>query len=572
MVRDRARPQRRTRSRAAGPAATAARPTSASIPSPIEVAAAPDGSVYITNGNAVKRVGPDGIISTVAGGNFGEPLGDGGPATAGAAGLHRRPRRSAPRASSTSATPTTAPAPATGSAASTSAARSPPWPAAGRTRTSCGDGGPGTQATIGIPRGMDVGPDGALYFAEQPRRRARPPPRPGRHHHDLRRPRQRRLGRRRPGRPRPGAARRPRQTSGRGGRARRHRLRRPPRRAENFTGFVRRISPAAADRPGRRRPRPVARRLAGVRVRRRRPARPHRRRDRPGGPCSASPTTPQGRLASITDADGNETQRRPRGRPVAIVAPGGQRTELTVERATAGSPASQPPSGAGDDRGVPGERADGDVHRPARRGARVPLRPLRPARPATRTPAGGVTTLVRVGDRGRLPRHPDHRADRRASTRQVYEARGLPAGGSGPALRRHGRRGHRGRRRGPTARRSATYPDGMTGRDRDRPGPAVGLLRPGAHVAAPRDAGRAARDDHGHRTAPLADPRDPFSFTTLTDEADHERPHDAPARSTARRARWTHRRRRPAARRPRWSTPRAGSTRAERGPGPRAAR
>ena len=30
-----------------------------------------------------------------------------------------------------------------------------------------GDGGPGTEATIGIPYGMDVGPDGALYFAER---------------------------------------------------------------------------------------------------------------------------------------------------------------------------------------------------------------------------------------------------------------------------------------------------------------------------------------------------------------------------------------------------------------------
>ena len=56
-------------------------------PPATEVAAAPDGGVYLANGNRVRRVGPDGIITTAAGGNSGRPLGDGGPATRRALGF-----------------------------------------------------------------------------------------------------------------------------------------------------------------------------------------------------------------------------------------------------------------------------------------------------------------------------------------------------------------------------------------------------------------------------------------------------------------------------------------------------
>jgi streptogramin lyase len=56
--------------------------TSASFDQPKGVVVGPDGSVYITENAAVRRVGPDGIISTVAGdGNINKGFsGDGGPA------------------------------------------------------------------------------------------------------------------------------------------------------------------------------------------------------------------------------------------------------------------------------------------------------------------------------------------------------------------------------------------------------------------------------------------------------------------------------------------------------------
>ncbi|MCY1019272.1 HNH/endonuclease VII fold putative polymorphic toxin [Pyxidicoccus sp. MSG2] len=57
--------------------------TQAALWSPIAVAVGPDGSVYIADFNnlRVRRVGTDGIIRTVAGNGFGGATGDGGPAT-----------------------------------------------------------------------------------------------------------------------------------------------------------------------------------------------------------------------------------------------------------------------------------------------------------------------------------------------------------------------------------------------------------------------------------------------------------------------------------------------------------
>ncbi len=135
-----------------------------------------------------------------------------------------------------------------------------------------GDGGPGTQATIGVPRGMDVGPDGALYFAElRDGGRVRRLGPDGVITH-VRRP-QRGIRRRRPRRPRARPARRPRQRAGRRGGARRRRVRRPPRRRRTSPGSC--GGSAGRCRSARRLSDPVPRRLAGVRVRRRRAARPH---------------------------------------------------------------------------------------------------------------------------------------------------------------------------------------------------------------------------------------------------------------------------------------------------------
>src|SRR5206468_11217861 len=57
--------------------------TQAALSPPTGVAVAPDGSLYIADqsNHRVRRVGPDGIITTVAGNGTGGFSGDGGPAT-----------------------------------------------------------------------------------------------------------------------------------------------------------------------------------------------------------------------------------------------------------------------------------------------------------------------------------------------------------------------------------------------------------------------------------------------------------------------------------------------------------
>src|SRR5205085_1156233 len=55
--------------------------TQARIGPPNGLALGPDGSIYISDGARIRRVGPDGIISTVAGTGTGGYSGDGGLAT-----------------------------------------------------------------------------------------------------------------------------------------------------------------------------------------------------------------------------------------------------------------------------------------------------------------------------------------------------------------------------------------------------------------------------------------------------------------------------------------------------------
>src|SRR5262249_49684966 len=125
-----------------------------------------DGSLYIADsgggpgiGNRVRRVGPDGIITTIAGtGQFSGPLGDGGPATQ--AVVHPRSIALGPDGSiyvndNNTRIRRISPEGIISTVAGTGTA--------GNT----GDGGPGTAARIqgGAGNAIAVGPEGSLYIA-----------------------------------------------------------------------------------------------------------------------------------------------------------------------------------------------------------------------------------------------------------------------------------------------------------------------------------------------------------------------------------------------------------------------
>jgi len=136
--------------------------TQAQLVSPFGVTVGPDGSLYIADGfsGRIRRVGPDGIITTVAGGTgtMGES-GDGGPATLAWLNLpydvtvgpdgslyiadaqDLRIRRVGPDGIITTVAGT-------------------------GTYGESGDGGPATQARLSEPYGVTVGPDGSLYIAD----------------------------------------------------------------------------------------------------------------------------------------------------------------------------------------------------------------------------------------------------------------------------------------------------------------------------------------------------------------------------------------------------------------------
>jgi RHS repeat-associated protein len=132
--------------------------TQARISSPNDVALGPDGSLYIVETGRVRRVGPDGLINTVAGNGSSVFSGDGGPATLAGLGspfsidvaadgsvyiveFSERIRRVGPDGIITTVAGT------------------------GRAGFS-GDGGPATAAQLSKPSGIDAAPDGSLYIAD----------------------------------------------------------------------------------------------------------------------------------------------------------------------------------------------------------------------------------------------------------------------------------------------------------------------------------------------------------------------------------------------------------------------
>jgi RHS repeat-associated protein len=135
--------------------------TEAQLNSPIDVALGPNGSIYIADryNHRIRRVGPDGVITTVAGTGVGGHDGDGGPATQ--AQLHypygvalgpdgslyfadaanHRIRRVGLDGVITTV-------------------------AGSGTSGGTGDGGLAVEARLSFPRGIALGPDGNLYIAD----------------------------------------------------------------------------------------------------------------------------------------------------------------------------------------------------------------------------------------------------------------------------------------------------------------------------------------------------------------------------------------------------------------------
>lgn len=136
--------------------------TAAELSGPQGVAVGPDGSIYIADsGNSrIRRVGPDGIITTVAGNGTNGYSGDGGPATEAelyspsdvatssdgsiyiADTITDRIRRIGPDGIITTVAGN------------------------GETYGDIGDGGPATDARLSLPDGIAIGPDGSLYIAD----------------------------------------------------------------------------------------------------------------------------------------------------------------------------------------------------------------------------------------------------------------------------------------------------------------------------------------------------------------------------------------------------------------------
>ncbi|MFZ1768478.1 MAG: hypothetical protein WAU00_04725, partial [Caldilinea sp.] len=144
--------------------------TKAHLADPRGVAVGPDGSLYIANTgmNCVRRVGPDGIITTVAGTCYFGPIspvvdnGDGGPATK---AKLRQPHQVAVDSEGNlyivDIDFSTIRRVGSDGIITTLAGR---W--GGPTGTFSGDNGPAPRAQFARPEGVAVGPDGSVYVAD----------------------------------------------------------------------------------------------------------------------------------------------------------------------------------------------------------------------------------------------------------------------------------------------------------------------------------------------------------------------------------------------------------------------
>ena len=140
--------------------------TQAKLSGPADVALAPDDSLYIadTNNNRVRRAGPDGIITTVAGDGSPGYSGDGGPATA---AKLSRPSGVAvgPDGSLYIADTDNNRIRRMGLDGIITTVAGDGHPGY-TTASPQGDGAPATKAVVGAPWEVAVGPEGSLYIAD----------------------------------------------------------------------------------------------------------------------------------------------------------------------------------------------------------------------------------------------------------------------------------------------------------------------------------------------------------------------------------------------------------------------